>query len=221
MPPIVGWPWCARRGRAAYVQDDKEPGGHDRGSAGQPTSASTGSTLGYGFGVLGVAIRREPWVFTLSTLGSLLFGALTVADAWVLGWSTDNVMLPAFEPASVATGGADHDPRALRRRRHRSRRSASWRAGCGAGIMQYRMQAHVPPRGHPAVPPAAAVLAPAPPHRPAAVQRQLRRRGRLGADRAAADGGRHRRDDGRSRSAQMLADRPGAGRWSGCWSSRS
>ena len=43
-------------------------------------------TLRDGFRVLGVAIRREPWIFTLSTLGSVLFGALTVADAWVLGW---------------------------------------------------------------------------------------------------------------------------------------
>ena len=28
----------------------------------------------------------------LSTLGSVLFGALTVADAWVLGWATDHVV---------------------------------------------------------------------------------------------------------------------------------
>ena len=66
----------------------------------------------------------------------------------------------------------------------------------GAGVMQYRMQAHYRRDGHPAVPPAADGLAPAAPDRAAAVQRQLRRRGRLGADRAAADGGRHGRDDG-------------------------
>ena len=39
------------------------------------SSVTSGSTLRDGFSVLGVAIRREPWVFTLSTLGSLLFGA--------------------------------------------------------------------------------------------------------------------------------------------------
>src|SRR4051795_6702774 len=63
------------------------------------------SSLLAGFRVLGVAIRREPWVFTLSTLGSVLFGALTVADAWVLGWSTDNVVLPAFESGTTTTKG--------------------------------------------------------------------------------------------------------------------
>lgn len=54
--------------------------------------------------MLGVAIRREPWVFTLSTLGSVLFGALTVADAWVLGWATDEVLLPAFDTGTTTTG---------------------------------------------------------------------------------------------------------------------
>ena len=57
-----------------------------------------------GFRVLWVAIRREPWIFTLSTIGSVLFGALTVADAWVLGWSTDHVVLPAFADGEI---GAD------------------------------------------------------------------------------------------------------------------
>ena len=55
------------------------------------TNQSRG-TLRDGFAVIAVAIRREPVIFTLSTLGSLLFGALTVADAWVLGWATDHVV---------------------------------------------------------------------------------------------------------------------------------
>ena len=62
-------------------------------------------TLRRGFGVLGVAIRREPAMFTVSTIGAMLFGGLTVADAWVLGWSTDHVVLPAFE-SGVTPGGA-------------------------------------------------------------------------------------------------------------------
>jgi len=93
-----------------------------------------------GFGVLLVAIKREPLIFTLSTLGSLLFGALTVADAWVLGWSTDNVVLPAFENGEI---GADLlvavlalflGVAILRAVGIVARR-------LGAGIMQYRMQA--------------------------------------------------------------------------------
>jgi ATP-binding cassette subfamily B protein len=98
------------------------------------------STLMGGFRVLGVAIRREPWVFTLSTLGSVLFGALTVADAWVLGWSTDHVLLPAFTTGATTAGGLVAilalflGVAILRAVGIVARR-------LGAGIMQYRMQA--------------------------------------------------------------------------------
>ena len=93
-----------------------------------------------GISVLMVAIRREPWIFTLSTLGSVLFGALTVADAWVLGWSTDNVVLPAFKTGEVGTGSLVTilalflGVAILRAVGIVARR-------LGAGIMQYRMQA--------------------------------------------------------------------------------
>ena len=60
-----------------------------------------GSTTREGFAVLGVAIKREPAIFILSTLGSFLFGAMTVADAWVLGWATDNVLVPAFRTGEI------------------------------------------------------------------------------------------------------------------------
>ena len=98
-------------------------------------------TLRDGFAVIGVAIRREPLVFTLSTLGSVLFGALTVADAWVLGWSTDHVVLPAFRDGDVRTGGLLAvlalflGVAILRAVGIVARR-------LGAGVMQYRMQAH-------------------------------------------------------------------------------
>ncbi|HET6626908.1 MAG TPA: ABC transporter ATP-binding protein [Nocardioidaceae bacterium] len=98
-------------------------------------------TLRDGFAVLGVAIRREPWIFTLSTLGSVLFGALTVADAWVLGWATDEVVMPAFDTGTTATEGLVAilalfvGVAILRAVGIIGRR-------LGAGIMQYRMQAH-------------------------------------------------------------------------------
>jgi ATP-binding cassette subfamily B protein len=113
-------------------------------STSQTTSrrARTASgTLRDGFAVLGVAIRREPWIFTLSTIGSLLFGALTVADAWVLGWATDEVVLPAFETgttsvkALIAILALFLAVAILRAVGIIGRR-------LGAGIMQYRMQAH-------------------------------------------------------------------------------
>ncbi len=79
-------------------------------------------------------------MFTLSTLGSVLFGALTVADAWVLGWSTDNVLLPAFDEGTTATRGLVAifalflGVAILRAVGIVARR-------LGAGVMQYRMQA--------------------------------------------------------------------------------
>ncbi len=100
-----------------------------------------GSTTREGFRVLGVAVRREPVVFALSTIGSVLFAVLTVADAWVLGWSTENVVIPAFETGEI---GADMlwavvalfiGVALLRAVGIVARR-------LGAGIMQYRMQAH-------------------------------------------------------------------------------
>ncbi|MBE7323204.1 ABC transporter ATP-binding protein [Nocardioides sp. Y6] len=100
-----------------------------------------GATTLAGFRVLWVAVRREPVVFTLSTVGSVLFAVLTVADAWVLGWATDNVVLPTFEEGEVApsmlvavvalfVGVAILRAVGIVARR------------LGAGIMQYRMQAH-------------------------------------------------------------------------------
>lgn len=103
----------------------------------QPTKSST---LFAGFRVLGVAIRREPAIFTAAVLGSALFGALTVADAWVLGWSTDHVLLPAFKHHATTTGGLIAvvalflGVALLRAVGILARR-------VGAGILQYRMQA--------------------------------------------------------------------------------
>ena len=71
----------------------------------------------------------------------MLFGALTVADAWVLGWATDHVVLPAFEDG-------DDDRRGLVAILALFLGVAILRAvgivarRLGAGIMQYRMQAH-------------------------------------------------------------------------------
>jgi ABC-type multidrug transport system fused ATPase/permease subunit len=114
--------------------------------AAEPTTGPTGpttraATTRDGFAVIWVAIKREPWIFALSTLGSLLFGALTVADAWVLGWSTDHVVLPAFETGEVdasmlwAILALFVGVAILRAVGIVARR-------LGAGIMQYRMQAH-------------------------------------------------------------------------------
>jgi ATP-binding cassette, subfamily B, bacterial len=106
-----------------------------------PAQAAPGrTTLRDGFGVLAVAIRREPWIFTVSTLGSLLFGALTVADAWVLGWSTDHVVLPAFDKGTT-TAGALLAVLAIFLGVAILRAVGIVARRLGAGVMQYRMQA--------------------------------------------------------------------------------
>src|SRR4051794_41359942 len=103
--------------------------------------ATRAATTLEGFAVLGVAIRREPWIFALSTLGSVLFGALTVADAWLLGWATDHVVLPAFRTGEIGSGllvavvALFLGVAILRAVGIVARR-------LGAGVMQYRMQAH-------------------------------------------------------------------------------
>ena len=119
------------------------PTGTDTGPAeleGDTLADDRRSTMRDGFRVLGVAIKREPWIFTLSTLGSLLFGALTVADAWVLGWATDHAVLPAFRTGELSSGVAVAvialflGVAILRAVGIVARR-------LGAGVMQYRMQA--------------------------------------------------------------------------------
>ncbi|MFG1944502.1 ABC transporter ATP-binding protein [Nonomuraea sp. NPDC048826] len=57
-----------------------------------------------GLRVLGVAIRTEKVVFTSAVLASAVYGGMTVASAWALGWATQNVVLAAFERGEVATG---------------------------------------------------------------------------------------------------------------------
>jgi ATP-binding cassette, subfamily B, bacterial len=100
-----------------------------------------GATTREGFAVLGHAIRREPGIFVLSTIGSVLFALLTVADAWVLGWSTDHVLIPAFENGEI-------DPALLWIVLALFLGVAILRAvgivarRLGAGVMQFRMQAH-------------------------------------------------------------------------------
>ena len=104
------------------------------------TSRPDRTVLRRGLGILGVAIREEPWVFALSTVASLVFGALTVADAWVLGWATDHVVLPAFDSGEVGRGlllavvALFMGVALVRAVSIVGRR-------LGAGIMQYRLQA--------------------------------------------------------------------------------
>jgi len=56
-----------------------------------------------GIQVIWVAIRSEPMRFTVAVLASALYGTMTVASSWALGWATENVVFPAFAEGDVAT----------------------------------------------------------------------------------------------------------------------
>jgi ATP-binding cassette subfamily B protein len=103
-------------------------------------ASRTSSSLRDGFAVLGVGIRKEPKVFAVATFGSLIFGALTVADAWVLGWCTDHVVIPAFEKKATTTGGLV-TVAALFVGVALVRAAGIVARRVGAGIMQYRLMA--------------------------------------------------------------------------------
>ena len=93
-----------------------------------------------GFAVLGAGIRREPKVFAVATFGSLVFGSLTVADAWVLGWATDHVVLPAFDEGATKAGGLV-TVAALFVGVALLRAAGIMARRLGAGAMQYRLMA--------------------------------------------------------------------------------
>jgi ATP-binding cassette subfamily B protein len=57
-----------------------------------------------GLRILFVGMREERRLFSLALVGSTVFGALTVADAWVLGWATDHVIAPSFESGELEKG---------------------------------------------------------------------------------------------------------------------
>ncbi len=96
--------------------------------------------LGKGLWVLGRAIREQPWVFSIGVAGSVLFGAMTIASAYVVGVVIGSVVVPAVDNGSVtlatlaAAGGAVFSVSLLRVLGILGRR-------LGAGAMQYRLQA--------------------------------------------------------------------------------
>ncbi|MFT4299854.1 MAG: ABC transporter ATP-binding protein [Aeromicrobium sp.] len=59
-----------------------------------------------GVGVMRRGIARERGMFTLAVVFSVLFGATTVADAWVLGWATDHVITPSFAEGEFLVGAS-------------------------------------------------------------------------------------------------------------------
>ena len=103
-------------------------------------SRPSARVLRRGFGVLAVAVREEPRIFAISVLGSALFGATTIAQAYVFGYVTSKVIAPAIRngDTTAATLGSAVllvlGVAALKVVGILGRR-------LGAGLMQYRLQA--------------------------------------------------------------------------------
>jgi ATP-binding cassette subfamily B protein len=57
-----------------------------------------------GLRVLGVAIRQQPRLFAVSVVGSVLFSALIVGSAFVIGWVVGEVAVPAIEARRIDAG---------------------------------------------------------------------------------------------------------------------
>ncbi|HEX6472423.1 MAG TPA: ABC transporter ATP-binding protein [Streptosporangiaceae bacterium] len=100
----------------------------------------TSDILRAGLRVLGVAIRTEPRVFTISVLGSGLYAAATVGTAWVLGRVTENVVLPAFQTGRTTAGTLAGAALAIVGVAAAKALGVAGRRFY-AGLMQYRLQA--------------------------------------------------------------------------------
>ena len=105
-----------------------------------PAPAVPTGVLRRGFGVLWVAVKEEPKIFAISVLGSALFGAMTIGQAYVFGHVTSTVIAPSIrngdtKAATLAgavllvMGVALLKVIGILGRR------------LGAGVMQYRLQA--------------------------------------------------------------------------------
>ncbi|MEV4708234.1 ABC transporter ATP-binding protein [Actinoplanes sp. NPDC049316] len=104
-------------------------------------STRTGrDVLGRGLRVLGHAIRTEPRLFVIGTLGSSLFGLLVIANSYVVGAVIGHVVVPAFSEGRAGAGELGLIAAAfigislLRVASIFGRR-------LGAGFMQFRLQA--------------------------------------------------------------------------------
>ncbi len=96
--------------------------------------------LGKGFRVLGRAIREEPLVFAVGVAGSVLFGAMTIGSAYVVGAVIGHVVVPAIDSghttvAALAAAVGGFLAVSL------SRVLGILGRRLGAGAMQYRLQA--------------------------------------------------------------------------------
>ncbi|MGC4895933.1 ABC transporter ATP-binding protein [Micromonospora sp. DT31] len=103
-------------------------------------SGTSRDVLGSGLRVLGRAIREQPRIFAVAVSGSVLFGLLVIASAYVVGAVVGDLVVPAVERGSVAGGTLALAAAALFGISV-LRVVAIFGRRLGAGYMQYRLQA--------------------------------------------------------------------------------
>jgi ATP-binding cassette, subfamily B, bacterial len=62
-----------------------------------PTPAPAPSVFRRGMRLLWLSVRTHPRPFVVSITGAALFGTMAVAGSWVIGWVTDEVIVPGFD----------------------------------------------------------------------------------------------------------------------------
>ncbi|MBX7264656.1 ABC transporter ATP-binding protein [Micromonospora sp. Llam7] len=103
-------------------------------------SGTSREVLGRGLGVLGRAIREQPRIFAVAVSGSVLFGLMVVASAFVVGGVVGDVVIPSVESGSVAVGVLALAATALFGLSV-LRVAGIFGRRLGAGYMQFRLQA--------------------------------------------------------------------------------
>ncbi|MEG3636887.1 ABC transporter ATP-binding protein [Micromonospora palythoicola] len=103
-------------------------------------SGTSRDVLGRGLSVLGRAIREQPRIFAVAVSGSVLFGLMVVASAFVVGAVVGDVVVPAVQTGSVAVGALALAAAALLGLSV-LRVVGIFGRRLGAGYMQFRLQA--------------------------------------------------------------------------------
>ncbi|MBB2941571.1 ABC-type multidrug transport system fused ATPase/permease subunit [Actinoplanes lutulentus] len=101
---------------------------------------TSNDVLGRGLRVLGQAIRTEPRLFVVSSIGSSLFGLLIIANSYVVGFVTGHIVVPAFAAGSVSTASLAGVV-AILVGISGLRVASIFGRRLGAGYMQFRLQA--------------------------------------------------------------------------------
>ncbi len=93
-----------------------------------------------GFGVLWVAVKEQPRIFTVAAVGSFVFAVTTIGQAYVFGAVTDRVIVPSIERGEAETSALALAFLAIMLVATLKVAGIIARR-LGAGIMQYRLQA--------------------------------------------------------------------------------